>query len=86
MRLRATAEQEEIDGVHPENVYEMGLSVCCIDESVDSTSKVLVSVMMSARLPLKLKHYDISRAYFQGIMERLIYTDFRRRMSDALPN
>ena len=46
MRLRANAEQEEIDGVRPENVFEMGLSVSCMDESVDSTSKVLVSVMM----------------------------------------
>ena len=71
--MRATAEQEEIDGVHPGNVYEMGLSASCIDESVDSTSKVLVSVMMSASLSLKLKHYDISRAYFQETMERLIY-------------
>ena len=72
--MRATAEQEEIDGVHLENVYEMGLSVSCIDESVDSTSKVLVSVMMSASLSLKPKHPDISRAYFQGTLERLIYT------------
>ena len=72
-RLRATPEQEEIDGVHPENVCEMGLSVSCMDESVDSTSKMLVSVIMSASLSLKLKHYDISRAYFQGTMKRLIY-------------
>ena len=61
-------EQEEIGGVHPENVSDMGLSVSCIDESVDSTSKELVSVMVSASLSLKLKHYDISRAYFQGTM------------------
>ena len=27
--MRATAEQEEIDGVHPEKVCEMGLSVSC---------------------------------------------------------
>ena len=74
VRLRATVEQEKIDGVHQENVYEMGLSVSCIDESVDSTSQVLVSVMMSASLLLKLKHYDISRAYFQGTTERLKYT------------
>ena len=74
MRLRATAEQEEIDGVHPENVCETGLSVSCIDESVDSTSRVLVSVMMSASLSLNLKHYVISRTYFQGTLKRLIYT------------
>ena len=48
------------------------------DESVDSTSKVLVSFMMSVSLlnkakSLKLRHYDISRAYFQGTMERVIY-------------
>ena len=33
-----TEEQEEIDGVHSENVCEMGLSVSCLDEYVDSTS------------------------------------------------
>ena len=48
------------------------------DESVDSTSMVLVSIMMSVSLSnkgksLKLRHYDISRAYFQGTKERLIY-------------
>ena len=47
------------------------------DESVDSTSKVLVSIMMSVSSSnkgksLKLRHYDISRAHFQGTMERLI--------------
>ena len=40
--------------------------------------KVLVSIMMSVSLsnkekPLKLRHYDISRAYFQGTAQRLIY-------------
>ena len=59
MRLRATAEQEEIDGLHRENVCEMGLSVSGIDESLDTTSEVLVSVMMSANLSLNLKHCDI---------------------------
>ena len=49
-----------------------------IDESVASTSKVLVTIMMSVSWSnkgksLKLRHYDISRAYFQGTMERLIY-------------
>ena len=39
--------------------------------------KVLVSVMMSVSLsnkgkPLKLRHYDISRAHFQGPAQRLI--------------
>ena len=28
-RLRASAEQEEIDGVHLEKAHEMGLSVSC---------------------------------------------------------
>ena len=41
------------------------------DESVDSTSKVLVSIMMSVSMSnkvksLKLIHYDISRAYHLG--------------------
>ena len=40
--------------------------------------KVLVSIMMSVSWPskgnpLKLRHYDISRAYFQGTAQRLIY-------------
>ena len=81
--MRAIAEQEEIDGVHPENVYEMGLSVSCMDESVDSTSSLLVSVMMSASLSLKLKHYDISRAYFRERWRDSLIPDFRRRLSEA---
>ena len=41
--------------------------------------KVLVSIMMSVSWsntgkPLKLRHYDISRAHFQGTAKRLIYT------------
>ena len=48
------------------------------DDSVESTSKVLVSIMMSVSLSnngksLNLRLYDISRAYFQVTMERLIY-------------
>ena len=40
--------------------------------------KVLVSIMMSVGWsnkgePLKLRHYDISRAHFQGTAQRLIY-------------
>ena len=40
--------------------------------------KVLVSIMMSVSLSnkgksLKLRHYDISRAHFQGTAQRLIY-------------
>ena len=40
--------------------------------------KVLVSIMMSVSLsnkwkPLKLRHFDISRAHFQGTAQRLIY-------------
>ena len=40
--------------------------------------KVLVSIMMSESLsnkgkPLKLRHYDVSRAHFQGTAQRLIY-------------
>ena len=43
--------------------------------------KVLVSIMMSVSLsnkgkPLKLRHYDISRAHFQGTAHRLIYIRF----------
>ena len=39
--------------------------------------KVLFSIMMSMSLsnkgkPLKLRHYDISRAHFQGTAQRLI--------------
>ena len=40
--------------------------------------KVLVSIMMSVSLsnkgkPLKLRHYDISRAHFQGTAQTLVY-------------
>ena len=40
--------------------------------------KVFVSIMMSVSLsnkrkPLKLRHYDISRAHFQGTAQSLIY-------------
>ena len=40
--------------------------------------KMLVSIMMSVSMsnkgnPLKLRHYDISRAHFQGTAQRLIY-------------
>ena len=40
--------------------------------------KALVSIMMSVGLsingkPLKLRHYDISRAHFQGTAQRLIF-------------
>ena len=40
--------------------------------------EVLVSIMMSVNLsnkgkPLKLRHYDISRAHFQGTAQRLNY-------------
>ena len=40
--------------------------------------KVLVSIMMSVSLsnkgkPLKLRHYDISRAHCQETVQRLIY-------------
>ena len=44
-----------------------------IDESVDSTSKVFVSVTMSASLSFEVEDCDISRAYFQGTMEKPIY-------------
>ena len=74
-----TEEQEEIDGVHPENVCEMGLSVSCLDEYVDSTSKALISILMSVSLSnkensLRLRHCDIIRAYFQGTVDNLIHT------------
>ena len=39
-----------------------------IDESVDSTSEVLVSIRISASLSFEVKAYDTSRAYFQGTM------------------
>ena len=45
---------------------------------------VLVSIMMSVSLsnkgkPLKLRHYDISRAHFQGTAQRLIYIELGRQ-------
>ena len=45
-----------------------------MDESVDSTSMVLVSIRISACLPFEVKDNDISRAYFQGTKENLHLT------------
>ena len=47
--------------------------------------KVLVSIMMSVSLsnkgtPLKLRHYDISRAHFQGAAKRFIYIKLPQRI------
>ena len=53
------------------------------DESVESTSQVLV--MMSASLSFVVKDYDINRAYFQGTMEKLIYI-WPKRASNTVPN
>ena len=51
--------------------------------------KVLVSIMMSVSLsnkgkPLKLRHYDISRAHFQGTAQRLVYIKTSRRRSSEV--
>ena len=50
---------------------------------------MLVSIMMSVSLsnkgkPLKLRHYDISRAHFQGTAQRLIYIRLSRRGSSQV--
>ena len=61
------------------------------DEFVDSTSKVLVSIMMSVSLSnkgksLELRLCDISTAYFRGTLERLsyirLYTEDRQKYND----
>ena len=44
MRLRSNAEQEEIDEVHPEGVYEIVQSVSCIDESTGLTQSTCTDV------------------------------------------
>ena len=72
-----TAKREEIDRVHSESVQEI-VPMQYTEESVDLISKVLVSIMMSLSLSnkgksSKLRQYDISRAYFQGTIERLIH-------------
>ena len=43
------------------------------DESVDSTIKVFGSIMMSVSLSFEVKDYDISRAYCQETMKKLLY-------------
>ena len=82
--MRTTARREEIDWAHSESVYEI-VPMQDTEVSVDSTSKVLVSNMRSVSLSnrgksLKLRHYDISRAYFQGTVERLIYIRFPQKI------
>ena len=64
VRLRSTAEQEEIDGEHLECVYEIvpmqdtvELHRCFLDESVDSTCKVFVSIIMLASLSFEVKEH-----------------------------
>ena len=73
-----TEEQEKIDGVHSESFCEI-VPIRDTDEthgcnaenqSVNSTSKVLGSIVMSVSLSnkgksLKWKHHDINRTYFQ---------------------
>ena len=76
--MRATAGQEKIDGVHSEAVYEIVLMRdsdemhrrLAEDQSVDSKSKVLGTILMSVSLSnngksLKFKHCDINRTYVQ---------------------
>ena len=53
-------------------------SQLCFATSPLEAVKLLVSIMMSVSLsnkgkPLKLRHYDTSRAHFQGTAQRLIY-------------
>ena len=71
--LRTTAEQEEVDGTHAEGVCEIALMQdtdelhrrLAEDQSVNSISKVFVSVMMSASLSFAVKDHDINGAHFQ---------------------
>ena len=76
--MSVTAKPEEIDGAHSESVYEIvpmrdtdEMHGCFAqNQSVDSTSKVLGSILMSVSLTnkgksVKLKHYDMNRTYFQ---------------------
>ena len=66
-----TAEQEEIDGVHSERVYEI-VPMQNTDElhrrlgqdqSVDSTSQVLASNLMSVSLSNKVKSLKLKLIY-----------------------
>ena len=49
-RLRATAEQEEIYGVHSEGVYEIVPSGSCIDESKGLTQTRFADVLHKTSL------------------------------------
>ena len=80
------ARREEIDSVHSEGVKKQGkiqraLPASQLFSAMPPLVKVVVSIMMSVSLsnkgkPLKLRHYDISRAHFQGTAKRLIYINF----------
>ena len=90
---------EEIDGVDSEGVYEIvpmrdpdEVHGCLAeDQSVDSTSNVLGSILMSMNLSnkvksSKLKDHDISRAYFQkNHGETRLHLD-RSGVSNTTPN
>ena len=83
-RLRVTAKLERIDGARSEGVYEIvpmrdtdEMHGCFAEnQSPDSTSKVLGSILMSVSLSnkgksSKLKHHDIN--IFPGTRKKLIY-------------
>ena len=85
-----------IDGAHPEGACEIVPMRqtdelhrrLAQDQFVDSTSKVLGSIMMSVSFSnkvksLKLKHHDINRAYFQEQLRDTLTSDFHRRLSEA---
>ena len=55
------------------------------EESMDSTSKMLGSIVMSVSLSFEVKDYDISRAYLQGTKEKLIYI-WPKRVLNTTPN
>ena len=77
VRLRTTARREEIDWVHSESVQEI-VPMQDTDESVDSTSKVLVLIMMSVSLSNKRKTIEVEtprhqQSTFPRTAQRLIY-------------
>ena len=65
-------------GMQDEEATRGSKSLACFSVAPLEAVNALVTIMMSVSWsnkgkPLKLRHYDISQAHFQGTAQRLIY-------------
>ena len=74
----SSAQENSIETVCKRGEVQRALSASQLFSAMRPLEAVKVSIMMSVSWsnkgkPLKLRHYDISRAHFQGTAQRLIY-------------